>query len=136
MTPFPRCVHPLFLLFLKSRRSVQQKLYSELVQLVGCSNATDTFACLVEADAGDIQAANLDINNSGFSGTFVTVPVVDGEFIVERPVQTILRGKLNGVCITCSRTRNSRRTDPMLSRTYILQLLTPSKAAPSYLQLF
>ena len=25
------------------------------------------------------------------------VPVVDGELIVERPVQTISRGKLNGV---------------------------------------
>lgn len=76
----------------------KQKIYFELVQKVGCSNATDSFACLVKTDAAILEAANLDVNLSGFSGTFVTVPVVDGDFIVERPVQTILRGKLNGVC--------------------------------------
>lgn len=66
---------------------------------MGCSEAKDTFACLVKTDAAVLEVANLDINLSGFSGTFVTVPVIDGDFIVERPVQTILRGKLNGVCI-------------------------------------
>ena len=49
------------------------------------------------ADANDLQTANVAINNEGFFGTFVMVPVVDGELIVERPVQTISRGKLNGV---------------------------------------
>lgn len=62
------------------------------MQKVGCSKATDSFACLVKTDAAVLEAANLEINLSGFSGTFVTVPVIDGDFIVERPVQTILRG--------------------------------------------
>lgn len=44
-----------------------------------------------------LQSANEQINLSGFYGTFTTVPVVDGDFIVERPMETILKGKLNGV---------------------------------------
>ena len=63
----------------------------------GCANSTDTFACLVAADAGTLEGANVVINEAGFFGTFVMVPVIDGDFIVERPVQTILKGKLNGV---------------------------------------
>ena len=43
------------------------------------------------------EGANVVINEAGFFGTFVMVPVIDGDFIVERPVQTILKGKLNGV---------------------------------------
>lgn len=62
-----------------------------------CADAEDTFACLVDADADALQTANVAINNEGFFGTFVMVPVVDGDFIVERPMQTISRGKLNGV---------------------------------------
>lgn len=58
----------------------------------------DTFACLVEADFNDLDNANTVVNGEGFFGTFVMVPVVDGEFIVERPVQTISRRRLNGVC--------------------------------------
>lgn len=68
-----------------------------LIEVHRCSNATDTFACLVDADAGDLEIANIAINVEGFFGTFVTVPVVDGQFIAERPMQTISRGKLNGV---------------------------------------
>lgn len=71
----------------------------------------DTFACLVDADAAELQTANVAINNEGFFGTFVMVPVVDGELIVERPMQTISRGKLNGV-----------RSFPVA--TFVLVLLT------------
>lgn len=65
--------------------------------MAGCANSTDTFGCLVAADAGTLEGANVVINEAGFFGTFVLVPVIDGDFIVERPVQTILKGKLNGV---------------------------------------
>lgn len=75
--------------------SVPEQLYSEFVQQTGCANATDTFQCLVGVDAGTLEGANVDINESGFFGTFVMVPVVDGELIVERPIETILKGKLN-----------------------------------------
>ena len=62
-----------------------------------CANANDTFQCLVDADAGTLEGANVVINESGFFGTFVVVPVVGGDMIVERPIQTINRGRLNGV---------------------------------------
>ena len=65
--------------------------------MAGCANSTDTSGCLVAADAGTLEGANVVINEAGFFGTFVLVPVIDGDFIVERPVQTILKGKLNGV---------------------------------------
>lgn len=37
------------------------------------------------------------INNSGFFGSFVFVPVVDGIFITDRPTQLLKQGKVNGV---------------------------------------
>ncbi|EJC97529.1 alpha/beta-hydrolase [Fomitiporia mediterranea MF3/22] len=68
--------------------AIPEKLYSD--------NATDTFQCLVDANAGTLEGANVVINESGFYGTFVVVPVVGGDMIVERPIQTINRGRLNG----------------------------------------
>ena len=37
----------------------------------------------------------MEINNSGFYGTFVFVPVVDGVFITERPSLLLREGKVN-----------------------------------------
>lgn len=48
-------------------------------------------------DVDTLEKVNDDINKSGFSGTFVTVPVVDGDLIIERPIETIIKGKLNAV---------------------------------------
>ena len=42
---------------------------------------------------------NLAINNAGFFGTVAFVPVVDGELIIEQPMKTIAKGRLNAVCI-------------------------------------
>ena len=64
-----------------------------------CSNATDTFECLVNVDEGTLQNANVAINLSGFFGTFVLVPVIDGEFIIGSPSKQIESGRLNGVSI-------------------------------------
>ena len=48
-------------------------------------------------EAGALQTANDDIVHSGFYGTFVFVPVVDGTFILERPTDTLAKGQVNGV---------------------------------------
>ena len=61
----------------------------------------------MNVDVGTLQTANVDINESGFFGTFVMVVVVDGDLIVERPIQTIERGKLNPVRILLRSTRVS-----------------------------
>ena len=67
-----------------------------------CSSAKDTFACLVAANASTLEKVNKQVAANGFSGTFVTVPVVDGELIVERPIETITKGRLNAVSIVYS----------------------------------
>jgi carboxylesterase type B len=48
-------------------------------------------------DVDILQAANQNICNSVFFGTFAFVPVVDGTFIAERPTQLLKQGKVNGV---------------------------------------
>ena len=70
-----------------------------LTAVGSCSNASDTFSCLVDTDAAVLEAANLAICQSAFFGTFTFVPVVDGDFIVDRPTEIIRRGRLNGVSI-------------------------------------
>jgi len=47
-------------------------------------------------DVNSLQSANLGICASGFFGTFVFVPVVDGSFITERPTELLKAGKVNG----------------------------------------
>ena len=74
-----------------------------------CADAEDSFACLLEADASDLETANAAINAEAFFGTYATAPVVDEDLIVERPLQTISRGRLNGV------SRVTLRHKPFLS---------------------
>ena len=62
-----------------------------------CSFAQDTLDCLRIADVESLQSANLEINASGFFGSYVFVPVVDGTFITERPTELLKAGKVNGV---------------------------------------
>ena len=64
---------------------------------LSCSSAQDALDCLRAVDVNSLQSANMDINASGFFGTFVFVPVVDGRFITERPTELLKAGKLNGV---------------------------------------
>lgn len=48
-------------------------------------------------DAQTLEQVNEILGGTGFFGTFLMVPVVDGDFIVERPIATIERGTLNAV---------------------------------------
>ncbi|KAF9443305.1 alpha/beta-hydrolase [Macrolepiota fuliginosa MF-IS2] len=75
---------------------VPEQLFSEVVQSTGCSSATDTLACLRQVDVNVLEQANTNISGSGFFGTFLFVPVVDGHFITERPTQLLRQGKVNG----------------------------------------
>ncbi|KAI0685456.1 cephalosporin esterase [Cytidiella melzeri] len=76
--------------------TIPEQLYAEFVHATGCSNATDTFDCLVDVDVATLGNVNLEINESGFFGVFVVVPVVDGEFIQTSPTAQIIKGPLNG----------------------------------------
>lgn len=65
-----------------------------------CAPFVDVIQCLQDVDLETFNAVNDNIALSGFFGTFVFVPVVDGTFIVERPIQTIQKGHINAVCLS------------------------------------
>lgn len=54
-----------------------------------------TLSCIRSKDAATLQAANTALNSAGFFGTFVFVPVIDGEFIVRRPSESLKMGRVN-----------------------------------------
>jgi len=68
-----------------------------LLSLYRCTSASDTLKCLREANVTALQAANTEINSSGFFGTFLFVPVVDGTFITDRPTRLLKERKVNTV---------------------------------------
>ena len=49
----------------------------------------DAFACLVSVDSDILNSVNDAMALLAFYQTFVFVPVVDGQFIVENPVVTL-----------------------------------------------
>ncbi|KAJ7864548.1 Alpha/Beta hydrolase protein [Mycena leptocephala] len=75
---------------------IPELLYSEVVAQTNCSAATDSLACLRSADVNALEAANANISGAAFYGTFIFVPVVDGEFITQRPTISLAQGKVNG----------------------------------------
>jgi hypothetical protein len=50
-------------------------------------------------NTNELIAVNVDVCTSGFYGTFVFAPVVDGTFIKERPSEMLKQGKLNTVSL-------------------------------------
>ena len=67
-----------------------------------CASASDTLKCLRQANITALQAANIEINTSGFYFTNTFVPVVDGTFITDRPTQLLKDKKVNTVCFFLS----------------------------------
>ncbi|KAJ7125564.1 Alpha/Beta hydrolase protein [Mycena crocata] len=78
---------------------IPELLFSEVVAQTNCTDAADSLACLRTADANTLEAANTRINNGGFFGTFLFVPVVDGSFITQRPSLALQQRKVNGVAL-------------------------------------
>ncbi|KAJ7649060.1 alpha beta-hydrolase [Mycena polygramma] len=75
---------------------IPELLYGEVVAQTNCSQATDTLICLRAADVNALENANLNISAAAFFGTYVFVPVVDGEFITQRPTISLAEKKVNG----------------------------------------
>ncbi|KAF9532662.1 cephalosporin esterase [Crepidotus variabilis] len=75
---------------------IPEALYTQTVAAAGCSKAKDTLQCLRTVNIVTLENANNVINQSGFYGTFTSVPVVDGVFITERPSVLIKDGRVNG----------------------------------------
>ncbi|RDX42812.1 carotenoid ester lipase precursor [Lentinus brumalis] len=76
-----------------------QDTYDFVVQQVGCSNATDTLACLRTAPAESIlAAANNTPSANGFQGLATPyTPHADGVFVTQRPQALVQQGTLANV---------------------------------------
>ena len=77
---------------------VSEALYRTIVANVGCIG-DEMLECLPTVDAQTLALAGGHATDAGFLGTFSFVPVVDDEFIVERPHETLQQGKVNGVSL-------------------------------------
>ncbi|KAJ6578070.1 Alpha/Beta hydrolase protein [Mycena capillaripes] len=75
---------------------VPELLFSEVLAQTNCTTATDSMACLRAADTTVLETVNTNITLSAFFGTFSPVPVVDGDFITQRPTVSFKEGKVNG----------------------------------------
>ncbi|KAI1201952.1 Alpha/Beta hydrolase protein [Nemania serpens] len=77
-----------------------QARYDKFVELAGCSKPgvnKRTFDCLVAADTEVLQNASGAVSTTlGYFGSFAFLPVIDGDYIQERPAAQLLRGKLSG----------------------------------------
>ncbi|KAF4597038.1 hypothetical protein EYR40_007488 [Pleurotus pulmonarius] len=76
--------------------AVPERIFSQVVLQTGCGGAADALSCLRTASVSKLQAANVRINHAGFYGTLVTVPVVDGDFITQRPSMALRQRRVNG----------------------------------------
>ncbi|KAE9402363.1 cephalosporin esterase [Gymnopus androsaceus JB14] len=76
--------------------SVPEGIYMEVLSQTNCSSASDTLACLRASDVGTLSTANTNIQAGAFFGTFVFSPVIDGNFITQRPTVALKEGKING----------------------------------------
>ncbi|KAJ7723837.1 Alpha/Beta hydrolase protein [Mycena maculata] len=75
---------------------IPELLFSEVVAQTNCTSAADALTCLRSVDATVLETVNTNINDDGFFGTFTLIPVIDGEFITQRPTLSLLEGKVNG----------------------------------------
>ncbi|KAI3340328.1 Alpha/Beta hydrolase protein [Ustulina deusta] len=74
--------------------------YDKFVELAGCSeplaNQT-TFDCLVAADTEVLQNASGTVSTTlGYFGSFAFLPVIDDDYIQERPAAQLLSANLSG----------------------------------------
>ncbi|TFY71852.1 hypothetical protein EVG20_g1155 [Dentipellis fragilis] len=82
--------------------TIVETIYSEVVAGVNCTNFTDTLACLRSANATALSAVDQSIATANFLGVYTFVPVVDGEFIRERPTVALQKGPVNGEVLIVS----------------------------------
>ncbi|MCJ1371785.1 hypothetical protein MMC20_003004 [Loxospora ochrophaea] len=74
-----------------------ESIYSTLVDLSGCANATDSLACLKAADVQTLRTAALAISGSHTYNTssYTWAPVIDGTFLPTPLSQATLNGNVN-----------------------------------------
>ncbi|EIW83561.1 alpha beta-hydrolase [Coniophora puteana RWD-64-598 SS2] len=75
---------------------IPQLYYNRTVEEAGCSSASDTLACIRAVNSSTMGDINAYLTSTAFYQTYVFVPVVDGEFILERWTETLAKGQVNG----------------------------------------
>ncbi|KAK0211206.1 Alpha/Beta hydrolase protein [Desarmillaria ectypa] len=75
---------------------VPEFLYNTVVSRTNCTSAANSLTCLRNVDVDILEQINTDLCVSDFYGTFVFVPVIDGDFIKQRPTVAMCEGKVNG----------------------------------------
>ncbi|PWY92926.1 carboxylesterase family protein [Aspergillus heteromorphus CBS 117.55] len=86
----------------KYNDGVPEQHYRRFAELVGCGAESldgrfaSTFDCLVAAPSAQLQNASGTVSTSGLFGTFGFLPVVDGEFLQERPSLQLSQGRVSG----------------------------------------
>lgn len=75
-----------------------ETLFTEAANQSNCPSSPPSVAlgCLRGAPASALKQTNLVINNAGFYGTFLFVPVVDGTFIVRPTAESFALSNING----------------------------------------
>jgi len=73
-------------------------MFDAHLQICRCLSAKDSLDCLRQVDVNILQQVNTNIANSGFFGTHIFVPVVDGHLIPRRPTEILREESVNGVC--------------------------------------
>ncbi|KAJ7152858.1 Alpha/Beta hydrolase protein [Mycena filopes] len=76
---------------------IAENLYSQVVNQANCTTiGVDSLACLRRLDAAALMDVHQSIHGAGFFGTVTFGPVVDGEFITQRPTLALAQGRVNG----------------------------------------
>jgi hypothetical protein len=82
--------------------SVPSAYFDDFVDLAGCSapRNTSVFECLISTDTLVLQNASGTVSTThGYFGSFAFLPVIDDEYILDRPSQQLLAGNVNGARI-------------------------------------
>lgn len=95
---------PYFPSIYKYSDPVPKARYDKFVELAGCGDSSKTpgphkttFDCLVAADSEVLQNASGTVSTTlGYFGSFGFTPVIDDDYIRERPTAQLLNGRLNG----------------------------------------
>ncbi|TFK98312.1 Alpha/Beta hydrolase protein [Pterulicium gracile] len=78
---------------------IPKALYADVVKRARCERARDSLACLRSADVSVLQAANVEISNSGLHGLYVFAPVIDGKMITQSVTKSLKEGRTNGAAL-------------------------------------
>ncbi|KAL1726993.1 Alpha/Beta hydrolase protein [Schizophyllum commune] len=96
--------------------------YAAILRATDCSS----LACLRTVDAPTLRAAAYSICASKFYGSFSFLPVVDGALIQQRPLETLLAGRVNvdKLLATINTNEGAYFTNPALAHLPLADLVS------------